>query len=175
MSRLVEDLLLLARAEHPDFLDAHPIDVGEFTKEVAAKISALSTEREWAVAETASVVMIADRHRLIQALMNLSRNAVENSEAGSSIVLGSRSVNPNVQFWIRDEGVGIALEEQERIFQRFSRGQSGRPRSEGAGLGLAIVKTIVEAHKGRVLVTSSPGKGSKFTLLLPASGPKEIP
>ena len=173
MSRMVEDLLLLARAEHPDFLDAHPIDVGELTSEIAAKIAALSGEREWRMEEAAPVVMVADRHRLTQAMMNLARNAVEHSEAGSTITLGSRSQDTSVLFWIRDEGEGIPPDEQELIFQRFSRGRQGRRSSEGAGLGLAIVKMITEAHDGSVAVTSTPGQGSTFSLLLPVSGPGE--
>jgi two-component system, OmpR family, sensor kinase len=173
MSRMVEDLLLLARAEQPEFLDVHAIDVHEFTNEVAAKISALSAEREWLVAEVAPVVMVADRHRLTQALMNLARNAVEYSEAGSAIMLGSCSGDGVVRFWIQDQGEGIAPEEQERIFQRFARGRLGRNRSEGAGLGLAIVKSIVEAHHGRILLDSTPGEGSRISLELPQSGMEE--
>jgi len=173
MGRMVEDLLLLARSEHPEFLDLHPIDVHELTHEVAGKISALSAERAWVLAETASVVMVADRDRLTQALMNLARNAVEHSDAGSHIILGSAYEGSQVRFWIQDEGVGIPEEEQERIFERFSRGRPGMRRSEGAGLGLAIVKTIAEAHGGRVAVESVPQEGSVFRLVLPIDGPQE--
>jgi signal transduction histidine kinase len=84
-----------------------------------------------------------------------------------------------VRLWVRDTGCGIAAEDQERIFERFARGQGSlhtavgeeaRPRPEGSGLGLAIVKSIAQAHGGRVWVESVPGHGSLFTLELPQFG-----
>lgn len=174
MSRIVEDLLLLARAEHPDLLDLHPIDVNEFTEEVAAKVAALSTDREWRTVETAPVVMTADRQRLTQALVNLARNAVEHTESGSPITFGSRASGETVRFWMSDEGEGIPATDQTRIFERFARGGNGRRRSEGAGLGLAIVKAIAEAHGGEVELYSAPDRGSTFTLVLPIHGPEMI-
>lgn len=142
MSRIVEDLLLLARVEQPDFLYPHPLDVSDFTADLAAKASALSGERRWEIAESAEIVMDADRQRLTQALMNICRNAVEHSDAGSRIVLGSRVEGEEVVLWVQDEGEGIAFAEQERIFERFARGRGGR-RSDGAGLGLADRKSVV--------------------------------
>ncbi|MGI6381103.1 MAG: sensor histidine kinase [Anaerolineae bacterium] len=173
MGRMVEDLLLLARSEHPAFLDPHPIDVQELTREIADKIAALSAERTWEIADSASVVMVADRDRLTQALMNLARNAVEHSAPGSRITLGSRCDGSQVLFWIQDEGEGIPEEEREQIFERFSRGRPGMRRTDGAGLGLAIVKTIAEAHGGRITVESAPREGSVFRLVLPIDGPQE--
>jgi signal transduction histidine kinase len=170
MSRMVEDLLLLSRAGQPNFLDPHPIDVGEFTEEIAAKSRALSRKRRWQMAESAPVVLVADRQRLTQALMNLADNAVTHSNADSTITLGSRAAEDTVYFWVKDDGPGIGLTDQQRIFERFARGRSGRRPTEGAGLGLAIVKAIVEAHGGKVNVTSAPGEGSTFTLALPISG-----
>jgi signal transduction histidine kinase len=77
-----------------------------------------------------------------------------------------------VRFWVADEGEGIPIEEQGRIFERFSRARR-TPRSEGAGLGLAIVKTIAEAHAGRVELRSAPGRGSVFSVIVPLAGPGE--
>jgi two-component system OmpR family sensor kinase len=173
MSRMVDDLLLLARAEHPDFIDLHPIDVLDFTHEVGAKASALSAERDWRVGDTAEVVIAADPQRLTQALMNLARNAVEHSAAGSRITFGSRVEGHDIHFWVRDEGEGIPRAELDLIFDRFSRGTTSRRRSEGAGLGLAIVKTIAQAHGGRVEVMSAPAQGSTFSIFLPATTPDE--
>jgi two-component system OmpR family sensor kinase len=169
MTRIVEDLLVLAKSEHADFLQIHPLDVAEFTHEVATKAAALGNRR-WSVGETAQVVVTADRQRLTQALMNLARNAVEHTAEGTLITLGSRVVEGEVQFWVRDQGEGIAPADLERIFERFSRATSGRRNAEGAGLGLAIVQVIVSAHGGRVIVDSAPGRGSTFTLALPANG-----
>jgi signal transduction histidine kinase len=122
-----------------------------------AKASALAADRDWRSAETAVVVIAADRHRLTQALLNLAKNAVQHSAAGSTVSLGSRAVGDEVRFWVKDEGEGIPAAERTRIFERFSRGRGGPRRSDGAGLGLAIVEAIAEAHGGRVELASTPG------------------
>jgi signal transduction histidine kinase len=166
MTRIVEDLLLLARTEQPDFLDPHPIDVAEFTEQLASKARALSPDRPWQVDETAAVVMDADGQRLTQAVMNLVRNAVEHTQSGA-LSMGSRAQGDHVLFWVRDEGPGIPWQDQRRIFERFSRGSAGQRLTEGAGLGLAIVKAVSEAHGGTVVLDSVPGRGSTFTLVLP--------
>ena len=169
MTRIVEDLIFLARAEQPDFLRPGPLNVAEFTKEIAAKAGALGA-RNWTVSETAPTVITADRQRLTQAMMNLARNAVEHSAEGTLVEIGGRLAADEVWLWVRDEGEGITPEVLPRIFERFARGGSQRS-PDGAGLGLAIVKAIMTAHGGRVLVESSPGRGSTFTLILPVRGP----
>jgi signal transduction histidine kinase len=170
MSRIVDDLLLLAKSEQPDFIDPHPLDVAEFTRELAAKSAALA-DRRWAVSETAQAVLVADKQRLTQAIMNLVRNAVEHSQPGTPITIASRVSQGEVSFEVSDQGEGIPQQDQERIFERFSRGRSGQRMSDGAGLGLAIVEAIVLAHDGRIDLRSTPGSGSTFTLTLPAEGP----
>ncbi len=166
MARMVDELLLLARAEQPDFLDLHPIDVAEFTEELAAKATVLG-DRKWQVAETAPAVTVADRQRLTQAIMNLARNAVEHTAQGSPITFGSRLVNEEIHFWLKDEGEGIPPADLARIFERFARGKAGQRSTEGAGLGLAIVSVIAEAHGGKITLNSAPGQGSTFTIVLP--------
>lgn len=106
MSRIVDDLLLLAVAEQPDFLDPHPIDAAELTSDVLAKSVALSGDRRWALHELAPVVLVADRQRRTQALMNLTRNAVEHSTTGSAISVGSRAVGAEVHFSVPGPGQG---------------------------------------------------------------------
>jgi signal transduction histidine kinase len=94
---------------------------------------------------------------------------VEHTEVGGTIDLGTSLVGDTLHLWVRDDGPGVALEDQERLFQRFARGDaSGRRRTEGAGLGLAIVRAIAEAHGGRVLLDSRPGEGATFTIEVPA-------
>lgn len=172
MTRIVEDLLLLARSEHPDFLQQLPFDAAEFTHEVAAKAAALGN-RQWAVAEAPHVVLNADRQRLTQALMNIARNAVEHSADGSRITFGCRTVGSDIHFWVQDEGEGIAAQDLQHIFERFSRAGKGHRKAQGAGLGLAIANAIVTAHGGRIIVDSAPGRGSTFTIALPLAGATE--
>lgn len=166
MARLVDELLLLAKAEHPAFLELGAVDIAAFTEEIAAKARALG-DRPWSLAESARIVLIADPQRLTQAMMNLASNAAEHTPPGTLVEIGSRLVDGKVRLWVRDHGPGVAPENQSQIFRRFSRGQPGPRNSRGAGLGLAIVAAIAEAHGGSVDVVSTPGHGSTFTIELP--------
>ncbi len=137
MTRIVNDVLLLARHERSDFLELRPVDIGVLTEELHAKASALAP-RDWVLEQRARGVIIADRQRLTQAVMQLAHNAARYSTTGEAIVLGSSVSGGEARFWVRDHGPGIPREEQRAIFERFHRG-SGTQRWEGAGLGLAIV------------------------------------
>lgn len=170
MSRIVDDLSLLASFERPGFLRAEPIPLETFTPELLAKAEVLG-HRAWAVDATASETITADRQLLTQAVMNLAANATKYTGTGAVIAIGSQVENGHARIWVRDEGRGIPAEEQPRIFERFSRGQ-GQRRETGSGLGLAIVRSIALAHGGDVEVVSDPGRGSTFTLVLPTAGPK---
>jgi signal transduction histidine kinase len=169
MSRLVNDLLILARWERPDFLEPAPVDVGELTDECLQKISALG-RREWVLEARGKGEIVADRQRLTQAVVQLADNAVRHTEEGAPISLGSDLVGGEARFWVRDRGPGIAPEEAERVFERFHRGR-GADRSDGAGLGLSIVEAIARAHRGRMELESRAGEGSVFTVYVPARGP----
>jgi signal transduction histidine kinase len=172
MSRLVNDLLLLARASRPDFLEPQTIDLDDLTRELFAKASALA-ERDWRLASVASGRIVADRQRLTQALMNLSQNAVAHTGKGDAVELGSQLAGPTVRLWVRDTGPGITEHDQARIFERFVRLNGGR-HAEGAGLGLAITRAVAEAHGGRVELDSSAGVGARFTVVIPTEPPQEL-
>jgi two-component system, OmpR family, phosphate regulon sensor histidine kinase PhoR len=106
---------------------------------------------------------------LEQALLNLISNAVKYSEAGGVVLVSARKAGASLEVSVADKGMGIAPEHHERIFERFYRVDKGRDRRlGGAGLGLAIVKHIALAHGGTVSLQSEPGKGSVFTLTIPA-------
>jgi two-component system, OmpR family, sensor kinase len=86
--------------------------------------------------------------------------------------LGSRSAQGELRLWVRDEGAGIAPEDQQRIFERFARGANST-RAEGSGLGLPIVSAIAAAHGGRVELASAPGRGSTFTIVIAEQQPEQ--
>jgi two-component system, OmpR family, sensor kinase len=172
MGRLVNDLLLLARANRPDFLEPQTIDLDDLTRELFAKASALA-ERDWRLASVASGRIVADRQRLTQALMNLSQNAVAHTHEGDAVELGSALAPGSVRLWVRDTGPGIPEHEQARIFERFVR-LNGSHAGEGAGLGLAITRAVAEAHGGRVELDSRPGAGARFTVIIPTEPPQEV-
>jgi two-component system, OmpR family, sensor kinase len=171
MNRIVNDLLLLAKAEQPDFLDLETVDVSRLTEDLHAKARALAS-RAWDLEEAGRGVIVADRQRLTQAMMQLAQNATDHTVDGDRIALGSSVSDGVARLWVRDGGRGIPLEDQEHIFQRFARSGNGRPSSTpGAGLGLAIVRAIAEAHHGSVELRSAPGEGATFTLVVPVDQP----
>jgi signal transduction histidine kinase len=166
INRFINDLLLLAKAEQPNFLNLEIVEIGSLTEELYTKASSLA-QRNWCLETKSSGRTIADRQRLTQAIMNFIQNAIQHTTEGDAIALGSTFTHNQFHFWVRDTGEGISPVEQKRIFQRFVRGDS-RYRSEGSGLGLAIVKAIAEAHGGWVEFISQPGNGSTFTIVIPA-------
>ncbi len=170
MSRFVDDLLLLARAERDDFLRLAELELGALTDELLDKADALGARR-WQLEERAEARVVADRQRVTQAMMGLAQNAVEQTGEGDPIWIGSAVAGNEARLWVTDRGPGVAPEDSEHIFERFARAGTSRRRSEGAGLGLAIVRAIAEAHGGRAELDSRPGEGATFTLVIPLSGP----
>ena len=170
MARIVDDLSLLAEVEQPDFLRLEWIDIKLFTHELSAKASALAV-REWQLDHVGEGMLIADRHRLTEAVMNLAHNAVQHTRPEDVIAIGTSLGEGEARMWVRDTGLGIPVPEQERIFARFRRGAGAHRLYRGGGLGLAIVKAIAEAHGGRVDLASRPGEGSTFTIVVPQQPP----
>jgi signal transduction histidine kinase len=166
MSRQVDDMLLLAKAERPGFLDREPVDLGTVAGEWLVKMRALA-DRDWRSDQQASGTAVVDRQRLTQAVMNLAENAARHTGEDGVIVLRTENHHGEVRITVADDGPGIAPEDQERIFERFARGVAGPGRSQSSGLGLAIVRAIAEAHGGRVELVSQPGHGAAFTLVIP--------
>ena len=166
MSRLVDDLMTLARVDRPDFVRPAPTDVGRLTDDLLDTLLPLA-ERRWLVDARADTVADLDAQRVTQAVVQLAANAVRHSSDGSTIAIGSAAdADGTCHFWVRDEGEGIAPEEQARIFDRFHRG-AARDDSEGSGIGLSIVSVIAAAHGGAVTVRSQPGDGATFTITFP--------
>jgi two-component system OmpR family sensor kinase len=171
MNRMVDDLLMLARAERPDFLQSAELDVAAMLTEVYTKATALG-DRDWQLEPVQPLRITADRHRLTQALMQLVQNAVQFTHDGDTITLSAQVAGDQLRLAVTDTGIGIAIEDQQRIFERFGRAEAARTlqaRSggDGVGLGLAIVAAIAAAHRGSVTLRSAPGEGSTFTLVLP--------
>lgn len=169
MGRLVDDLLVLAKAEAPDFLQLGIVDVADLTSELHAKAIGLAP-RSWELGPVGRGLVVADRQRLTQAVMQLAENAVKHTAPQDRITLSSSVDAAAARVSVADSGSGIAPAEHDRIFDRFDRGSA---RGDGAGLGLAIVRAIVEAHGGRIELVSRPGQGSTFTLAIPLEGPQE--
>ncbi|WP_427384079.1 sensor histidine kinase [Janibacter sp. G56] len=177
MSRIVSDLLSLARADRPDFVQPQPgVDLAELTLDLDAKVQALG-DRHWMLGHVADGTCALDPQRVTQAVLQLAQNAVQHTDDGDTITLASRFTEvggrPVAQFSVTDTGPGILPGETETIFERFAHGSSSRGQRgarAGAGLGLPIVAAIAEGHRGWVGVDSIPGEGATFTLTVPADG-----
>ena len=170
MSRLVDDLLLLARSDRPGFLRPEPIDLDLLTNDLFAKARLLG-DRRWTLEGVGVGVVVADPHRLTSAVMNLAQNAVRHTRGDQMIAIGSEISGAEARISVRDEGAGIEPAEQARIFERFERG-GNEDAGPGSGLGLAIVRAVAEAHGGEVELESAPGEGARFTIVIPAGGPE---
>ena len=171
MSRIVDDLLTLAKWEQPDFLRPAAFELGALADDVLAKASAIGP-RNWQLDAVTDATIVADRQRITQAVMQLAQNAVQHTEEGDEIGLGAFASDGETRLWVRDTGPGIPFAEQARVFDRFYRAGGERRQSEGAGLGLSIVQAIARAHGGRIELASVPGSGATFTIVLPARGPE---
>lgn len=167
-TRLLQDLLDLARAES-GFLH---LDVGEFSlQELLLETVMMSvhiSQRHINLVELSPPVnLCGDRNRIKQVLINLIDNGLKYSPDQSVITIEPRQVNDYIEIDIIDEGDGIPLTQQSRIFDRFYRVDEARTRSGGSGLGLAIVKTLLTQMGGNITVQSQPQQGSTFTITLP--------
>ena len=174
LTRLVESLLDFGRMEagaRPYQLE--PLDVAalvedvvrDFRQEVAGVDFTVDYSRR-----AGDAMVNADREALAQALWNLLDNAVKYSGDSRSVRVEVEKAH-EVAIRVRDEGFGIHPSEQKQIFRKFARGAAAREHGvKGTGIGLAMVKHIVDAHAGRVTVDSEPGRGSTFTIILPAGG-----
>lgn len=172
MARMVDDLILLAKSERGDFLQYEVVDVRMFTEELFAKVGSLG-DRRWDLAKVAEGKVRIDRYRITQAIVNLANNAVQHTQVGDKISLGS-IVRQNILYlWVQDTGEGISETDRVQIFERFARAAKSRRRSDGSGLGLAIVKAIVDAHRGQIALQSQLNFGSTFTLKIPLRPPAE--
>lgn len=172
LSQMVTELLELSRIESGRLsLNLQPVAPCDLLNsasnrmQVQAERAGLSLRME--CANDLPKVHI-DSQRLEQVLVNLIHNAVKFTRAGGEVILLAESDNGFVRFAVRDTGVGIPAEEVTRIFERFYRVDKSRTGS-GTGLGLSIAKHIVEAHKGRIWVESSEGKGSTFFFAIPTA------
>ncbi|MGL3806890.1 ATP-binding protein [Paeniglutamicibacter sp. R2-26] len=170
MSFLINDLVTLATSNRIDFVHPVPTNVGALLDDLLDTARPLG-DRTWKVGHRNEAVVLLDPQRITQAMLQLCSNAVKFSAPGTTITLGTNITGSTggqgtLRLWVRDGGIGIAPEDQERIFERFGRGHNSK-RTEGSGLGLNIVAAIAAAHHGTVGVSSDPGMGSTFVIEIP--------
>ncbi len=166
IERIVDRLLLLAKAGSDDFVALAPLDLEPFLEDVFMRWSEVAP-RAWRLGELAGGTLAADPETLRVAVDALLENAVKYTHEYAAIKLSSRARGRAVEISVADEGSGIQAAALARIFERFGRADAARSRDDGGvGLGLAIVEAIAAGHGGSCVVETSPA-GTVFTLRLP--------
>jgi len=172
LGRLIDDLRELAMAEAGELhLEKEPLDIAGLARQVAEIAGSTSDETPDIQVDVYDGVpeIEGDPKRLRQVLANLLSNALRYTPPEGDICVTIRPVGSEVEIEVSDTGPGIAEEDLPHLFERFYRGDRARNRVGGSGLGLAIVRQWVEAHGGRIWVSSRPGEGARFVVRLPAA------
>lgn len=167
MQRLVDDLLLLARADERDFLHKDTVAMPQFVEDLVEGMRK-TADRDFDLGAVPRGELAADPDRIAQALRNLLVNAIEHTASGGTVAVSVTARDGRLMFAVEDDGPGIPPEERKRIFDRFHRTDPARTRSSGGtGLGLAIVQAVVEAHGGSVRADQSSLGGARIAFDLP--------
>lgn len=178
LSALVHEILELSRLQVAGALkDIVVVDVDAVIAESVdrARTGAAAKQMTFDVGGATGVQVFGDHAMLVQAVRNLLDNAVAYSSEGTHVGVGVRTQDGLVEIAVVDQGVGISADEQDRVFERFYRVDPARSRDTGGtGLGLSIVKHVAADHGGDVQVWSQPGRGSTFTVRLPAAPPAPV-
>jgi signal transduction histidine kinase len=170
--RLVDNLLFVARLEAGKF-EVRPgeLDLAAVAGQSLAEIGPRAAEKGIELTYEADVAapVQADKGRMFEVLDHLVSNAIKFTPAGGAVRVSVAPVNGVVRLEVADTGVGIAADDQQRLFERFFRTSiAAEQQIPGTGLGLYIVRAIVEAHGGSIKVRSEPGEGTAFCVELPA-------
>jgi two-component system, OmpR family, heavy metal sensor histidine kinase CusS len=168
LTRMIDSLLFLARAEHGTAVQRAELDAAVESRSVAEFYEAYAEEKSIVVTVEGSGRIFGDSSLVRRAISNLLMNALRHTAAGGRVEIQIREVANGVEIRVSDTGSGIAAEHLPRLFDRFYRSDPARSGSaENVGLGLAIVKSITQLHGGTATVRSELGRGSAFTLFFP--------
>lgn len=175
LGHLVDDLRTLSLADAGELsIDLQTIEPRRLLQEVASLYQYHTQQRKIALEldiTTPLPMLDVDPGRMTQVLTNILDNAIRHTPAGGKILLSAREVNGQVELAIQDSGPGLKAEDLDRVFNRFYRTNTSRPRGDafagGSGLGLAIAKSIVEAHGGQISAENKEGKGLRVVVRLP--------
>jgi two-component system OmpR family sensor kinase len=167
MSRLVEDMLLLAQAGEDGFLRPSVVELKRFLTDLVRGL-ADAAPRRLELGQIPELLVEADEDRLAQALRNLLQNGIAHTSEHGVVALTVEVGDGRVRFVVDDDGPGIPIDQRAAVFDRFHRLDGGRTRDAGgAGLGLAIVQAIATSHGGRAWADAAPGRGARLVLEIP--------
>jgi heavy metal sensor kinase len=177
LSRMINQLLTLARAESGEVAIAHePVNISTMTQEVAEQLEPVAASKDVSLSWDCNpdVTLRGDASWIERIILNLADNAIKFTQPGGHVWITVSTNGADAILEIADDGVGIAPEAVPHIFERFYRTDPSRAnRADGAGLGLSLVKWAVDQHHGSIHVDSSPGRGTHVTVTLPAA-PRQL-
>ena len=171
LNDLVKEIINLSKIQDSDPLDmAHNVEISNVIAEAVDQCEVLAEVRKISINldGVQNAVVVGNREQLVMAVHNLVENAINYSSEGTNVVISSKLDDGLIEILVKDQGLGIAEENLDRIFERFYRVDPARSRATGGtGLGLSIVKHVITNHGGEVKVWSSMGVGSTFAIRLP--------
>jgi two-component system sensor histidine kinase SenX3 len=171
LNDLVKEIINLSKIQDSDPLDmAHNVEISNVIAEAVDQCEVLAEARKILINldGVQNAVVVGNREQLVMAVHNLVENAINYSAEGTNVVISSKLDDGLIEILVKDQGLGIAEENLDRIFERFYRVDPARSRATGGtGLGLSIVKHVITNHGGEVKVWSSMGVGSTFAIRLP--------
>jgi signal transduction histidine kinase len=166
MSRMVQDLLTLARADAGQHLDKTLVDIQPLLQEITRQAQALQPSRDIALENGTPATVLGNPDALRQLLWILVDNAVKHTSDGGHVRLRLAADNGHAELSVADDGTGIPPGDLDRIFERFYQADAARS-NEGTGLGLAIAQWIAKEHDGKVVASNNPEQGATFTVEIP--------
>ncbi len=173
MTSIIDGLILLSKADGNSIkLEKKPTRLDLLVNEIKEDAEVLAEQKriQITISKLDETTVIGDEVRLRQLMLNLVDNAIKYTEDGGRVTLFLERLDGNARFTVADTGIGIPKNHLDKIFDRFYRVDKSRSRfPDGLGLGLSISKWIAEVHGGQLLAESKVGKGSRFTVILPAS------
>jgi two-component system sensor histidine kinase SenX3 len=171
LNDLVQEIINLSKLQDADPLDvARNVNILDVVKEAIDQCETNAEARKISLnlEKTDAAIVLGNRDQLVMAVHNLIENAINYSSAGTNVTIVVEVIEDIVEITVKDQGIGIAQSEIDRIFERFYRVDPARSRATGGtGLGLSIVKHVAQNHGGEIKVWSAPGVGSTFSLRLP--------
>ena len=170
MSKLVDDLLLLARSDHGSAPARDRVEVATMVNDVVESARVANPDRPIDATVPPGLAVLGDRDQLLRVVRNLVTNAAVHTAPGGPILVNAYADGEQVVVEVADSGPGLEPEQAAHVFDRFWRADKARTRAKGgSGLGMSIVATIVEQHQGAVRFDSTPETGSTVTVVLPAA------
>jgi len=167
MSRLVAELLELARLDRMSSLDLRETDLSLLVRDAAADATAVESGRPVYAEAPPRLVAVVDESRIRQVLANLLGNVREHTPPGTPVAVRLAEAGQGVVLEVADSGPGMTAENAARAFDRFHRGTTAPNDRAGSGLGLSIVQAIATAHGGQAAIESAPGRGTRVRVWLP--------